>query len=262
MSVPVHLILKAKTRGPKLMKQTFTKYFGRITEKLELGLEEKWIYVHYTKGTFEKTACILKNTDKTYQGYLEGFFKENGVSEPMKKEVEKFFMNEKEMINGTKQWKEFINFLMKALSVNMVLGITIAITVFGGYKLGVFLDGWYGHEPMFTLVCTFSGIGLGVLAGYSIIQKYFKTSVGSTTDKTKQHKVPIKKTQQELKEYPIIDVTLEDVRKAIREFSENLPKGVFRTILVQDDNSIDFSQLTDILGGVPSKKVLYVKRDI
>ncbi|SEN10816.1 Protein of unknown function [Mesobacillus persicus] len=54
-------------------------------------------------------------------------------------------------------------------------------------------------------------------------------------------------------EWPIIDVTLEEVIKAVRSFSEGLPKGVYRTILVKDDFSIDFNQLTSILHGIPSK---------
>jgi len=59
---------------------------------------------------------------------------------------------------------------------------------------------------------------------------------------------------KESKNYPIIEVTVEDVRRSVRTFSNNLPKGVFRTILVQEDNSIDFKQLASILGGIPSKK--------
>ncbi|GHH98595.1 DUF3939 domain-containing protein [Neobacillus kokaensis] len=56
------------------------------------------------------------------------------------------------------------------------------------------------------------------------------------------------------KNYPTIDVTLDDVRMSIRKFSEKLPKGVYRTILVQDDHSIDFHQLAHILGGIPTRK--------
>jgi hypothetical protein len=61
------------------MKQTFIIYMGRVTEKLELELEDKWIYAHYTKGTIEKTACILKNENKSQLDYLSSFFKENCV---------------------------------------------------------------------------------------------------------------------------------------------------------------------------------------
>lgn len=54
--------------------------------------------------------------------------------------------------------------------------------------------------------------------------------------------------------YPIIDLTVEQVRKAIRTFTDQLPKGVYRTILVKEDNEIDFNQLAHILGGLPSEK--------
>lgn len=237
------------------MRQTFTKYLGRITEKLELGIEEKWIYLHYTKGTFERTACILKNAEKSQQEYLEGFYKENGVSEAMKKEVEKFFMNEKEFEDGSKHWQEFANFLMKALSINMALCITIALTIYCGYKLGTFLDARYDLYPAFTLTGIFFGIGIGALTGYSMIQKYFKSAVENSKEKIKKHtKVSIKRGQEDSNQYPLIEVTIEEVRKAIRKFSDNLPKGVYRTILVKEDNSIDFEQLASILNGVPSKK--------
>lgn len=235
------------------MKQTFTKYFGRITEKLDLGLEEKWIYVHYTKGTFEKTACILKNTDKPQEEYLASFFKENGVSEAMKKEVEKFFINVIDT-SGTAEWKEFVNFLLKILSVHVVIGITVGLAVYSGYKLGDTLDERYNLFPLLTLIGTFLGIGIGGLAGYTMIYKY--VMVPDENGKKKKHikNTSTRNKQQDEKQYSVIDVTLEDVRKSIREFAASLPKGVYRTILVKDDNSIDFKQLAPLLGGFPSKK--------
>jgi F0F1-type ATP synthase assembly protein I len=230
------------------MRQKFTKYLGRVTENLELCFEEKFIYVHYTKGKTEKTACILKNKDKTKSEYLEPFFEENKVSEEMKKEVRKFLNNEKNFNND--HWNEFTNFLMKTLSLNMVFGLTIALTVFGFYKLGSFLDGRYGLQPWLTVVFTFIGIGIGGLTGYVMVQKYFKKPV----DKNSSVQNVSQKEQVEAKNYPIIDVTIDQVRKAVRQFSDNLPKGVYRSIIVQDDNSIDFKQLAHILGGIPSKK--------
>lgn len=65
----------------------------------------------------------------------------------------------------------------------------------------------------------------------------------------KQKKYPEKKMDQ----YPIIEVSKEQVREAIRKYSEELPKGVYRTILVKDDYSIDFEKLLPILKGIPSK---------
>jgi F0F1-type ATP synthase assembly protein I len=230
------------------MRHKFTKYLGRVTENLELGFEEKYIYVHYTKGNTEKTACILKNKDKTKSEYLEPFFEENKVSEEMKKEVRKFLDNEKNF--NDQHWNEFTNFLMKTLSLNMVFGLTIALTVFGFYKLGSFLDGRYGLQPWLTVVFTFIGIGIGGLTGYVMVQKYFK----KPDEKDSQVKNVSQKEQAEAKNYPIIDVTIDQVRKAVRQFSDNLPKGVYRSIIVQDDNSIDFKQLAHILCGIPSKK--------
>ncbi|OLS33610.1 AtpZ/AtpI family protein [Bacillus sp. MRMR6] len=227
------------------MNHKFTKYHGRVTENLELGFEETFICVHYTKGTTEKNACILKNENKSQEEYLEIFFKENNVSDEMKKDVKKFLENSKNF-NGD-HWNEFSSFLMKALSFHMVFGLTIALTVFGCYKLGAYIDNVYNLYPWFTLILTLVGIGLGGLTGYSMVQKYFKKP-NERQQKTQQE------SQIEVKEYPIIDVTLDQVRKAVRQFSDSLPKGVYRTIIVQDDNSIDFNQLSSILGGIPSKK--------
>jgi hypothetical protein len=60
--------------------------------------------------------------------------------------------------------------------------------------------------------------------------------------------------------FPTIEVSLDDVRKAIRKFSEKLPKGAYRTILLNDDYSIDFAPLVKYLGGIPSKK-FYMSRE-
>jgi len=231
------------------MKHKFTKYLGRVTENLELSFEEKWIYVHYTRGSSEKTACLLKNENKSEEEYLETFFQENKVSSEMKKEVNKFLKNERNRRNDI-HWNEFTNFLLKALSLNMAIGIAIALSVYGGFKLGTFLDGRYEVYPVFTLIGTFLGIGIGGLTVYSMVQKY----VNSPKQKDRENENTVNSDLKESKNYPIIEVTVEDVRRSVRTFSNNLPKGVFRTILVQEDNSIDFKQLASILGGIPSKK--------
>jgi len=230
------------------MRHKFTKSSGRVTESLELGFEEKWIYVHYKKGAIEKTACLLKNENKTEQEYLDSFFEETQVSEEMKIEVTDFFNSGKN--HSDEHWKEFTNFLIKTLSLNMVFGITIALSIFAGYKLGALLDDRYNIYPTFTLIGTFFGIGIGGITVYSMIQKYFKGSVQGDNGREES----LKTEQNADKNYPIIDVSIEEVRKAIRTFSDNLPKGVYRTILVQEDNSIDFIQLAPLLGGIPSKK--------
>jgi hypothetical protein len=58
----------------------------------------------------------------------------------------------------------------------------------------------------------------------------------------------------------VIEVSVEDVRKAVRSYSELLPKGVYRTILIQDDNSIDSKLLAPFLHGIPSRK-FYMSRE-
>ncbi|WP_066068223.1 AtpZ/AtpI family protein [Neobacillus soli] len=230
------------------MKHQFTKYPGNVPENLEIGFEETWIYVHYKMGTFEKTACLLKNENKSDEAYLEEFFEENKVSEEMKKEIKEFLKNEKGQ--NEKNWNEFANFLMKTLSLNMVFGITIALSVYGGYKLGALLDGRYNFYPVFTLIGTFLGIGIGGLTVYSMVHKYFKTPIPFRKEKEDS----LFSGQKDDKDYPVIDAGIEEVRNAVRKFSDNLPKGVYRTILVLEDNSIDFQQLTSFLGGIPSKK--------
>ncbi|WP_147531662.1 DUF3939 domain-containing protein [Bacillus marasmi] len=55
------------------------------------------------------------------------------------------------------------------------------------------------------------------------------------------------------------DITKEDVIKAVRKFSDNLPDGTYRTILVNEDYSIDFSQLLRYLPRKPTQKFFMSK---
>ncbi|WP_052427489.1 DUF3939 domain-containing protein [Neobacillus niacini] len=105
-------------------------------------------------------------------------------------------------------------------------------------------------EHLYTIIFTFLGTGIGGLTGYVIVQKYIKKPV----NKTSQNKNDLQSNQNEAQDYPIIDITIDQVRIAVRQFSDNLPKGAYRTIIVQNDNSIDFKQLANILGGIPSKQ--------
>ncbi|MEH7013804.1 DUF3939 domain-containing protein [Neobacillus niacini] len=105
-------------------------------------------------------------------------------------------------------------------------------------------------EHLYTFIFTFLGTGIGGLTGYVIVQKYIKKPV----NKTSQNKNDLQSNQKEAQDYPIIDITIDQVRIAVRQFSDNLPKGAYRTIIVQNDNSIDFKQLANILGGIPSKQ--------
>ncbi|MGX6442390.1 DUF3939 domain-containing protein [Neobacillus sp. K501] len=83
-----------------------------------------------------------------------------------------------------------------------------------------------------------------------LVKKYFRKTVPMTAG----DQIFSQKGMDEIINYPIIEVSIEHVRKAIRQFSDKLPKGVYRTIIVQDDNSIDFTQLASILGGIPSRR--------
>jgi hypothetical protein len=235
------------------VNQKFIKHFNRITESIEIGLKESWIYIHYTKDTIEKTVYALKNEDMSIEDYFEKFFHENNVSDEMQKDVRHYLQNEK--IPSNAHWEEFINFLLKALSLHMVFGVTIALTVFAGYKLGNLLDHQYQLYPLFTVVGFFSGILIGGLITYFLGQKYAHP-FNRIQMIARKAGSPLRKSREN---YPIIEVTIDEVRKAIRKFSECLPHGVYRTILVQDDHSIDFKQLAHILGGIPSKKFYMAK---
>lgn len=232
------------------MKQKFIRHYNGITESLELGLEENWTYIHYTKGTVEKTACVLNNSQESLDDFLEDFYKENLVSEEIIKDVHKFLQNEKNLVSS--QWSKFVDFLLRTMSLQIVFGITILIAVIVGYKLGTKLDSHFHLYPLFTLIGLFAGMGIGGLTIYFLVLKYFKPE---KTGKANTEPFPsIKKRKKaESENIPVINATLDDVRQAIRTFSKQLPKGVYRTILVGDDNRIDFKQLIPILGGIPEK---------
>lgn len=86
-------------------------------------------------------------------------------------------------------------------------------------------------------------VTLGIIA-FFVMSKYINRS--ASPRKSKGLKNPPQTT------YPIIDVTKEQVRDAIRKYSDELPKGIYRSILVNDDYSINFEKLTPILKGIPS----------
>ena len=51
----------------------------------------------------------------------------------------------------------------------------------------------------------------------------------------------------------VIDVSIQDVRRAISSFAEEKRDGISLKILVLEDNSIDHSLLSSYLGGIPSE---------
>lgn len=58
----------------------------------------------------------------------------------------------------------------------------------------------------------------------------------------------------------VVTVTLTDIKKLIREFEEQLPKGINRTILIGQDNEINFQLLIPYLQGVPDRR-FYMSRE-
>ncbi|WP_409274178.1 AtpZ/AtpI family protein [Neobacillus sp. SCS-31] len=233
------------------MKRTFSKNVGRVAEDLELGLEENMIIVHYKKGEYEKSARLLKTEAEPLKNRLESFLAENNVSDELKTEVA-VYLEEAGNQKG-KEWADSASSLLKALSLYMVFALVIAISVFIGYISGDFLDGYFGLYPVFTLLGLGVGLALGGFSAYTIALKYF----WPYSKKRRKSQVT---GAEATKEWPVIDVDMMEVRKAVRKFSDELPKGVYRTILVNEDNSIDFSQLVHILGGIPSKKY-YMSRE-
>ncbi|WP_059172870.1 AtpZ/AtpI family protein [Bacillus sp. FJAT-27445] len=225
------------------MNKTFSKNFGKVKEHFELRLEKDLLYVHYKNGDFETSANILKNETKSLKECLSEFLKENNASSELNEDVSKF-LEETGFLKGNK-WTDFTNSPVKALFLYMVFAVAIALSVLLGYMAGDFLDGYFSIYPIFTLLGLAAGLGLGGFAVYSMALKYFRTN------QNYKQKKPLGKAAID---WPEIDIGIDEVRKAVRKFSDSLPKGVYRTILVNEDNSVDFSQLTHILGGIPSKK--------
>ncbi|AWB44407.1 DUF3939 domain-containing protein [Paenibacillus sp. CAA11] len=57
-----------------------------------------------------------------------------------------------------------------------------------------------------------------------------------------------------------IEATLDDIRKAVLRYEDEMPDSVNRLTLVQTDGSLDLSRLTRYLGGVSERK-FYVSRE-
>jgi hypothetical protein len=113
------------------------------------------------------------------------------------------------------------------------------------------LDGILNFHPTFII-----GVLVFLVIGGFIYYLLFNKSLKSSDKKKKEAQINKKNSnskKDETPEWPVIDVTLDEVVKAVRKFSDKLPKGVYRTILVNDDHSIDFKQLAHTLKGIPSK---------
>jgi len=146
------------------MKKTIVKQHADLLEKIEIIDEEKWLYIHYWKGNYEKKAMFLKHRDKSIESHFDDFFAENAVTYEMKREVNKII----------KKQKGELEFLLKASSLHMGIGIMFAIAFLAGFKIGSLLDLMYGTYPLFTVIGLFSGIGLAGFTGFKMFQKYLK----------------------------------------------------------------------------------------
>lgn len=62
------------------------------------------------------------------------------------------------------------------------------------------------------------------------------------------------------RDIPRISVTLQQVKRVVREFERQLPEGVKRTVLVGENNEIDFRLLVPFLHGLPDRK-FYMSRE-
>lgn len=176
------------------MSKTFIKTLGQITEQIDLVIEEKWIYAYYSRSGKEKTAYILKNESKTTEEYLYSFLENNHVSEDLKSDIKKYLNSKSSKKEDNLQ--KFSIFLIKALSYNVVIGIIMGLSIFGGYKLGAIADTRFDIYPLFTIIGVLLGLVLGGLVSYVMIMKYLhqsedgeqKVSPGFFSEKNKNHK--------------------------------------------------------------------------
>lgn len=61
-------------------------------------------------------------------------------------------------------------------------------------------------------------------------------------------------------EYPIIQASLQDVRNAVLQFEMKLDESIKRTILLKEDQSIDFTMIAPYLEGIPDRP-FYMSRE-
>jgi hypothetical protein len=230
------------------MKNVFIKEHGPIVEKIELQEEEKWIYVKYARGDFHKTAYIIKNDPDVAKETLTTFLKDCHASEEIIEDVNNPLKKGKKAVETN--FQEFIHFLIKTTSVHIMGAFALGLSIFAGYKLGARLDEQLNNYPSYTVIGLMFGLVVGCLIGYVMMYKYLVMRPKKNTNK---QKFPNIHAASESNEWPLIEATLDDVKRAVRDFAQDLPKGIKRTILVKPDNSIDFEKLAPYLKGIPNK---------
>ncbi|MBM7571475.1 DUF3939 domain-containing protein [Aquibacillus albus] len=63
-----------------------------------------------------------------------------------------------------------------------------------------------------------------------------------------------RKLQKKQEDYQVKDISLSELKKAIQEYSLQLPDGVPLGIIVNEDLSLDYKLLAPYLKGIPRKK--------
>jgi F0F1-type ATP synthase assembly protein I len=235
------------------MKTMYLKEHGKVLEKIEIQEETKWIFIKYIKGNFKKSSYIIKNDPETVKLSMDKFFEDCHASKEIIADVKDPLKKGKVAINAN--YQQFINFLITTSSVHIMIGFALGICIYGGYQLGVVMDTKLNNSPSFTVIGVLFGLGVGILTAYVIMNKYLDLlSLKGIKNGQARLKGQTKKREEEaVVEWPIIEVTLNDVRFAIREFSDDLPAGIKRTILVKEDNNIDVQKLAPYLKGIPNR---------
>jgi hypothetical protein len=230
------------------MKYVYIKELGKVVEKIDLEEGTKWIHIKYARGNFHKTAYIIRNDSSGTQDSIEKFLKDCNASDEIIADIKNPLKKDKKSLETN--FQEFINFLVKTSSVHIMGAIALGLSIFGGYQLGAKMDERLQNYPSFTVIGLMFGLVVGCLIGYVMMYKYLGILSKKEIAKVRADK---RKISSEDMEWPIIEVPLYDVERAIRNFSADLPKGIRRTILVKEDNSIDFKQLAPYLKGIPTK---------
>lgn len=234
------------------MKYVYIKDFGKIVEKIDLEEEAKWIHLKYARGTFHKTAYILRNDPEVAQDTIDKFLRDCNASEEIIADINNPL--KKDQSSTEKNFQEFINFLVKTSSVHIMGAVALGLSIFTGYELGVRMDERLNNYPSFTVIGLMFGLVTGCLIGYVMMYKYL--NILSTQNIKNLDK---RKISAENAVWSTIEATLYDVQRAVKNYSADLPKGISRTILVKADNSIDFDKLAPYLNGIPSKSFFMSK---
>lgn len=228
------------------MKNVFIREIGKVVEKIDLDEETKWIHIKYARGNFHKTAYIIKNDPDGAENSIENFLKDCSASNEIIADLKNPLKKGKQ--RAEIHYQEFINFLVKTSSVHIMGAISLGLSIFAGYQLGVRMDERLNNYPSYTVIGLLFGLVVGCLIGYVMMYKYLGILSKKNIDKSDKRLISTDKF-----EWPIIDVTLYDVQRAVRNYSADLPKGIDRTVLVLADNKIDLKQLAPYLKGIPSK---------